>query len=299
MDFLFDKNDPTQTGFYYVDPRTPNMVRRFDPTQPPFGQSATSCGQLLAGLAVDAVAIHQSTRRHQHDRRQAAGGASRARRRDADAPAAMLLGGLGTRAGLLNEPVAVAVTKDGTILVLENGNTRIQALDPYGNPVARFNALPTLALFDPQVDQQYLDMSVESTGYIYVLSRPAAATRRRRRCENYLLDIYQPNGAHLCRTAGVTAAKIDVDHWRNVFALNYHLLVNSAGLAEPSVSLWIPLDELESVGRARRRRLCPPYEILLSMRGSRGVGGRVEVRLRPTPPAFASLGGRPSLQGGG
>lgn len=58
---------------------------------------------------------------------------------DADAPIAMPLCGEGVREGLLQKPVALTITSDGRILVLEEANQRIQAFDVLGNPVPCFS----------------------------------------------------------------------------------------------------------------------------------------------------------------
>jgi hypothetical protein len=57
---------------------------------------------------------------------------------DSQAVAAVIVGGQGVRAGLFNGPTSVAVTADGRVLVLEQGNARIQAVDVNGNPVYCF-----------------------------------------------------------------------------------------------------------------------------------------------------------------
>jgi hypothetical protein len=56
-----------------------------------------------------------------------------------DAPCAMPLAGQGVREGLMQNPQALTITADGRILVLEEGNRRIQAFDVMGNPVACFS----------------------------------------------------------------------------------------------------------------------------------------------------------------
>jgi hypothetical protein len=58
---------------------------------------------------------------------------------DAKAPYAMPLSGEGLREGLLNKPVALTITADGRILVLEETAQRIQAFDVLGNPVPCFS----------------------------------------------------------------------------------------------------------------------------------------------------------------
>ena len=85
----------------------------------------------------------------------------------------------------------------------------------------------------------YLDLSVEYTGYLYVLSytgQPGSLL--------YRLDIYTPDGDFLARTTGFNAAKLAVNYWRDIYALNYEVLMLPDGSlparTEPSVSHWIP-----------------------------------------------------------
>jgi hypothetical protein len=75
------------------------------------------------------------------------------------APTAQLCSGLGTRQGLMNTPVAMDIAPDGTILILEAGNHRVQAFDHHGNPVAAFDSDKLFAA--PAVNIPYaLDKSV-------------------------------------------------------------------------------------------------------------------------------------------
>jgi hypothetical protein len=86
----------------------------------------------------------------------------------------------------------------------------------------------------------YLDLAVEFTGYIYILSQDTSQVFR--------LDIYHPNqtGTNpICTTRNINAGRLTVDFWRNVYTLNYEVLQlpNNGGyngVTEPSVSLWIP-----------------------------------------------------------
>jgi hypothetical protein len=56
---------------------------------------------------------------------------------------------------------------------------------------------------------------------------------------DYRLDIYNPDGSFLTQVAGLAAARLQVDLWRNLFTLNYEILQGS-GRTEPSVAEWIP-----------------------------------------------------------
>jgi hypothetical protein len=150
-------------------------------------------------------------------------------------PFAVAKMGFGTRAGLLSAPVAVAVI-DATILILEDGNQRIQAVDVSGNPVLRFNnGTSSTVTLQPETGVTYLDLGVEGLGYLYVLSFINDGTA----VNAYRLDIYDPAGSFLTRTTGVAAARLAVDTFRNVYTLNYEVVTNAPRI-EPSLSQWNP-----------------------------------------------------------
>ena len=247
---------------FYFDPRLdptgkipPNHLRRviLDGTTP----FSTAVGQSFGRFnqQMDSLAIHPagyvvgiSTANHKMEVLPV----SEKEIDDAHAPAAVMKGGCGNRPGLFHRPLAVVTTVDGRILVLDQTYqpsnpypiatypARIQALDVNGNPVACFAGpssakSPEMLLKAESAPVTYLDMGVESLGYIYVLkvvgepSLPA----------NYMLDIYHPDGTFLVQTKGVTAGKMVVSLWRDVYALNYEQISGPNG-PEPSVSKWIP-----------------------------------------------------------
>jgi hypothetical protein len=143
--------------------------------------------------------------------------------------------GRGTRVGLLLAPVAVTVFQS-TVLILEDGNQRIQAVDVSGNPVLRFqNGASNTVELEKGSGITYLDLGVEGLGYLYVLSY----VNDGRTAADYRLDIYDPQGNHLTRTTGVAAARMAVDTFRNVYTLNYETIAN-APRVEPSLSQWNP-----------------------------------------------------------
>lgn len=153
---------------------------------------------------------------------------------------ATMAGGEGKREGLLDGPRALAVGLDGRVLVLEGGNDRIQAFDLEGKPVRYFKNpkggenISTLALKDP-ANSSYLDLAVEAKGYLYVLRR-----RNGTGPENYQVDLYEPDGTFLVSTPKVAADKITVDLLRNMYTLNYEVILGKDDRTEPSISLWIP-----------------------------------------------------------
>jgi hypothetical protein len=152
--------------------------------------------------------------------------------------------GAGSRPGLMRSPVAAAVSSDGVILVLEgsNGNNRIQAFDTGGNSVPYFRKQPRPYFLQLPTSSNalYLDLAVEYSGYLYVLSSGDNDVHR--------LDIYhaeQAGAAPICSTVGINAARLAVDFWRSVYTLNYDILRLPDGsipptLTEPSISLWVP-----------------------------------------------------------
>ncbi len=147
--------------------------------------------------------------------------------------------GLGTRIGLLSSPVAVTAFGT-TILILEDGNRRIQAVDVSGNPVAQFDGqtssiIDLTAIESNPSDVVYLDIAVEGLGYMYVLSYENGGLSP----DDYRLDIYVPDGEHLLRKTGVAAARMAVDTFRNVYTLNYEAIAG-APRVEPSLSQWEP-----------------------------------------------------------
>lgn len=151
-------------------------------------------------------------------------------------PYATQKSGQGTRAGLLDTPVAVAA-RGAAVLVLEQGNKRVQALDAHANPVKLFdNGLSSIMGLLPEDSGTYLDLAVEGQGYLYVLSYVGNGTQ----ASQYRLDLYAPTGQYLTRTVGVAAARIAVDLFRNLYTLNYEA-VAGAPTVEPSLSQWLPV----------------------------------------------------------
>jgi hypothetical protein len=158
------------------------------------------------------------------------------------APKAVLVSGPGTREGLISIPRGIAFGMEGQILVLEEGNRRVQAFDVHGNPYACFDATGSgtkQSVFSLEEQSTpttcYLDLAVEPKGYVYVLSYDNEGAT----ADDYHLDLYEPHGKWLARTKGFAAASICVDIIRDLYTQNYELLENAPDL-EPSVSLWLP-----------------------------------------------------------
>lgn len=206
-----------------------------------FGRLNMDSAQLLLHPAGQVVSINSAYHKFETLRLPAAAVAD-------DQAARTLLAqthsGFGSRPGLMKVPVAAAITSDGAILVLESSalNNRLQAFDLGGNPLPLFSqqAEPHFLSLPVTQGAEYLDLAVEFTGYVYVLSKDSNG--------NHRLDIYHPEQTGtqpICTTTGINAARLAVDLWRSVYTLNYELLTLAGNgdvpqRSEPSVSLWVP-----------------------------------------------------------
>lgn len=93
----------------------------------------------------------------------------------------------------------------------------------------------------PSAPVTYLDVAIESKGFIYVLSYVNDGSNP----SDYRLDIYNPDGTPLNPDTGshngqVNGARMTVDQWRTLFTLNYQQMEGRAGRPEPTVSQWTP-----------------------------------------------------------
>lgn len=160
---------------------------------------------------------------------------------------AQVLGFTGTGIGRMNSVVSATITHDGTLLVLEGGaNNRIQAFDLGANPV-RFFANAAVPYYLPLTGLErsrgwvHLDIVADYTGLLYLLSFNQSSGVYQVAVYDSLSKLQQP----LMTTQKVYAARIGLDHWRNLYTLNYQpITVQGSGAAptitEPSVSLWTP-----------------------------------------------------------
>jgi hypothetical protein len=102
----------------------------------------------------------------------------------------------------------------------------------------------------------FLDLAVESKGFIYVLSYINDGNQP----TDYYLDLYDPTGNYLSTVPdstktstpqNIVAGKITVDKFRNLFSLNYETIANPPAGPEPSVSHWEPTTPLFSIPPAK------------------------------------------------
>jgi hypothetical protein len=171
--------------------------------------------------------------------------------------------GTGTQVGLLNTPIALAVTNAGTVLVLE-ASGQLAAFDLNGNPVPYFGTTVTRrALIAPGARRRgasqgqytlplvssgtYLDVAVDGSAQIYVLYYTGDGVAP----SDYRVDVYTPAGAVLdTNSPGVNVPHLAIDFWRNIYAGNFDPLAGIAsgqphidpalGVAEPAMSVFLP-----------------------------------------------------------
>ncbi|WP_256256742.1 hypothetical protein [Pseudomonas agarici] len=283
---LPDPNDQP-LGEYYVDPRKANndplkdggfhlrKVTLSSPTPFDMGNNLLSYGRFQ--LQPDSIALHPSgfviavstqPAKIQIGQLVPAGAA------DADVPMARIHAGLARtvdRPGLLFHPVAVSCAYDGTVLVLEDTKSfddqgvvlaRVQAFDLNGNPVSRFfdgGGLPTSFLnLSTTGDNTYLDICAigdQHMTYLYILYYAGDGSQ----VSDYHMAIYQygtsaPTTNPLVTTDGLAAARLAVDMWHTLYALNYAMVTDGQGKPAgpknattgpngrtvPSISEWLP-----------------------------------------------------------
>jgi hypothetical protein len=154
---------------------------------------------------------------------------------DSYSPLSRMAAGPGTREGLLLGPVRAAVRSDGCILVIEQGNNRIQAFDAEANPARVFAGNTSCYMpLQNRNSVRYEDLAVEFTGLIYVLAYDGTQ-------QLYVLDIYAKDGSFLSTTTDIRASKLAIDLFRNAYMLNFERLSPaSTTLVEPTISQWIP-----------------------------------------------------------
>ena len=110
------------------------------------------------------------------------------------------------------------MTSTGVVLVLEQDNARVQAIDAFGNAVPYFTGPSPCMRLNPETGPaRYLDLAAGPAGTIYVLLSRGNSPGP----DDYCLDLYRPDGTFLSRTTGIPAAHLAVDAWGRAYTLNY------------------------------------------------------------------------------
>ncbi|HXR38001.1 MAG TPA: hypothetical protein VN776_02870, partial [Terracidiphilus sp.] len=147
---------------------------------------------------------------------------------------------LGSPAAVLaSNTVAVIQATQNWILTDQYQNATYQLLTSADGSFISVTLLASTMALQPSAPGQtltYLSVSTEAKGYIYVLSYQQPGDE----VDDFLLDIYQPDGSYLVTTAGLNAGDITVDMWRNLYSLNFESFLGPGGRTEPSISIWTP-----------------------------------------------------------
>lgn len=156
--------------------------------------------------------------------------------------------------------VVIDVRSQGSVWVVSDLNgaqsyyIAVEETDSSKLRVNRYLSYMELYNPDSRTDITYLDVAVEAKGYIYVLSYAGDG----KQTSDYSLDLYAPDGTFLVRTPDerlqptqpqyVSAARLTVDVWRNVYTLNFEAMQGPNNIIEPTISHWIPTPPLFELG---------------------------------------------------
>jgi hypothetical protein len=148
--------------------------------------------------------------------------------------------GPGTQIGLLQSPIAVAVTNPGVVLILEAGAQQISAFDLNGNPIMYFGSNLSQYTTPLVANGTYLDMAVDGANHIYLLYYMNDGSQP----DDYHVDVYNADGSPLTSNSpGTNAAKLAVDYWRSIYGVNFTAInAPGAAVAVPSISRFDPSD---------------------------------------------------------
>lgn len=143
-------------------------------------------------------------------------------------------------AAVVNDVIAVTVLHPGSEWIIRDVPLAASLKLTLTADGSQIKVVDYLSYFPLRVagNRTFLSISCELLGYVYVLSYNGAGDK----VEDYILDIYEPNGNWLNSTSGVNAALIVVNQWRTVYTLDYQSFTGPGGRIEPSVSVWIPTD---------------------------------------------------------
>ncbi|MES2178208.1 MAG: hypothetical protein V4550_10110 [Gemmatimonadota bacterium] len=154
---------------------------------------------------------------------------------DSAAPVAQTCSGFGTRQGLMNSPVAMDIAPDGRILILEQGNLRVQAFDHFGNPAPSFDGA---LLFTAVAAQSILDSL--NTGVVPAALQSAFQANN----INYIFSI-DPNVAQSLSVGTVAPAVTNAFAAPTGTATGIMLTPNAAVSVSPTASDdWLVNDTL-------------------------------------------------------
>ena len=143
----------------------------------------------------------------------------------------------------LNNPIAMTIDFDGNIILIDtnSGKYVLRVFDRFGIVKTEYDGFVNgIFTLKEENGVEYLDISVESKGYIYVLKKINGT---------YKVDVYNPSSATPYEPEitvdSFNAGKMEVDFWRNIYALNFEPTdttdaINPNKEFDPSLSIWIP-----------------------------------------------------------
>jgi hypothetical protein len=146
--------------------------------------------------------------------------------------------GPGTQIGLLQSPIAVAVTNPGVVLILEAGAQQLSAFDLNGNPIKYFGSDSSQYRTALAASGTYLDLAVDGASHIYLLYYTGDGSQP----GDYRVDVYNPDGTPLATNSpGTNVAKLAVDFWRSIFGVNFTAIsAPGSSVSVPSISRFDP-----------------------------------------------------------
>jgi len=167
--------------------------------------------------------------------------------RTARATVANYSAGPGGEIGLLDSPIALAITNPGIVLVLEAGSGQMSAFDLNLNPVQHFGRHRDQFTRELASAGTYLDLAVDGASQIYALYFTGNGTS----ASDYHIDVYSEAGEPIAtHSPGTNIPHLAVDYWRSIYAPNYAPLTKQGtnnphvdphlGVAEPSLSRFNP-----------------------------------------------------------
>jgi hypothetical protein len=162
-------------------------------------------------------------------------------------PQAFYAAGRGEAIGLLEAPVALAITNPGVVVVLEAGARALSAFDLNLNPVRYFGPDREEYSLTLASDGTYLDVAVDGASQIYALYFTGAGSSP----GDYRIDVYGERGDPIAtHSPGTNIPHLAVDYWRSVYGANYSPLTELGtdhahidprlGVREPSFSRFDP-----------------------------------------------------------
>ena len=155
--------------------------------------------------------------------------------------------GPGSEIGLLDSPIALAITNPGIVLVLEAGSSQISAFDLNLNPVQYFGHHQDEFTRELVAPGTYLDLAVDGASQIYTLYFTGNGTSP----NDYHIDVYSETGEPIAtHSPGTNIPHLAIDYWRSIYAPNYTPLTKQGtttphidphlNVPEPSLSRFNP-----------------------------------------------------------